>query len=164
MNLRVGTKLPALLLMVSAVALCSTFAAGTNTIPQRFRSSIGGFLGATYNVEFRDGLLYYLAAEGLKKNQPVKITPSVQQWREFRRALDDLNIWQWRTNYPNSRGVRDGTQWSVEIEYSDRFLKTQGDNNFPGRGGKPSGSPSYTKAFSGYTTAVRKLLGGKEFQ
>ena len=164
MNTRIGIKLVSAFIIMSEVAFCATFAAETNTIPQGFRTSIGGLLGTTYSVEFRSGVLHYSAADGLKTNQVVQVTPSAQQWREFRRALDDLDIWQWRTNYPNSRGVRDGAQWSVEVAYSDRSLKTQGNNNFPGRGGKPSGSPAYTKLFSGYTAAVSKLLGGKEFQ
>jgi len=162
MNRRSGIKL-VMVVIVSAVALCSSLAAETNSIPQSFRTSIGGFLGAAYSVEFRDGILYYSAADGPKKSPPVKITPSAQQWQEFRRALDNLRIWQWHTNYPNP-GVYDGTQWSIEIQYSDCSLRAQGDNNFPGRGGKPSGSPKGTKVFSTYTAAVSKLLGGKEFR
>lgn len=163
MNRRIAIQLVAAIISLRAVALCSSFAAETNAAPQSLRTSIGGFLGTSYSVELRDGSLYYSAADGARKTQPIRITPSAQQWREFRRALDGLGIWQWRTNYPNP-GVYDGTQWALEIRYSDCSLKTQGDNNFPGRGGKPSGSPTGTKAFSAYTTAVRKLLGGKEFR
>jgi len=46
------------------------------------------------------------------KDQAVKVTPTDQQWREFRRALDNVSIWQWRTNYPEP-GFCDGTQWSL---------------------------------------------------
>jgi len=140
-----------------------SFAAETNAAPQSFRASIGGFLGVCYSVELREGSLYYLAADAPQKAQTLKLTPTSQQWREFRRALDDVGVWQWRTNYPNP-GVYDGTQWSLEIRYGDRTLKTQGSNNFPGRAGKPSGSPKETKAFSAYAAAVKRLLGGKEFQ
>lgn len=164
MNRWTGIKLVTALVIVSAVTLCSSLAAETNTIPQSFRTSIGGFLGATYSVDLRDGILYYSAADGRKTNQASKIIPSTQQWREFRRALDGVSIWGWRTNYPNPGGVYDGTQWSVEIRYSDRSLKAGGDNSYPGRGGKPSGSQKSTKAFSAYTAAVSKLLGGKDFR
>ena len=163
MNLRITIQLLAVIISLRAVALCSSFAAETNAVPQSLRASVGGFLGTSYSVELRDGSLYYSAADGPTKTQPIRITPSAQQWQEFRRALESFGIWQWRTNYPNP-GVYDGTQWAVEIRYSDCFLKAQGDNNFPGRGGKPSGSPTVTKAFSAYAAAVRKLLGGKEFR
>jgi len=41
----------------------------------------------TYSVEFRDGILYYLAADSSKKNQPVKIAPSAQQQHEYMAAF-----------------------------------------------------------------------------
>src|SRR5437667_1580778 len=107
------------------------FAGQTNAVPEKFTASIGGFLGATYGVELQDGNLLYSAAYAPRKTTSIKITPTAQQWREFRRALDEISIWQWQTNYPNPGGIYDGTQWALEIKYQDRTLRTQGNNNFP---------------------------------
>jgi hypothetical protein len=152
-----------LIICLPGVIGASSIASEANVLPQNFKASVGGFLGTT-SVELREGALYYSLTYATQKTETVMVTPTVQQWREFRRALDEVNVWQWGTNYPNPGGVYDGTQWSLDIQYYDRALKTRGDNNFPGRKGKRSGSPKATKAFSAYTTAVKRLLGGKEFQ
>ena len=141
----------------------SSCGAETNAVPKSFKASIGGFLGPRYSVELRQGTLSYSAANGSRKTALKEVVPTAEQWREFRRFLDRINVWQWHTNYPNP-GVDDGTQWSLDIQYPDRALKTQGDNNFPGREGKANGSPKMTKPFGSYTAAVKKLLDGLEFQ
>jgi hypothetical protein len=160
-----GILIPVAMVFVCLGAIIpnSSVAAETNNVPESFTATIGGFFGTSYGVELRDGSLFYSVTSGSQKSKTVTITPTTQQWQEFRRALDDVKIWQWRTNYPNP-GVFDGTQWSLSIQYHARTLKTQGCNNYPGRTGKPNGSPHVTKEFSAYTAAITRLLGGKEFQ
>jgi hypothetical protein len=135
-------------------------------VPTRFTVGIGGFLGASYSVELRDGaLLYtsYTSPEGGRRNQKQEtLTPTAAQWRDFRRTLDDLKVWQWRADYPN-HGVSDGTQWSLDIAYADHSLTAHGDNNYPDVTGKPNGSSDSTKTFNRYLAAIKKLLGGKSF-
>jgi len=138
--------------------------AESSLIPERFSAYIEGFVGASYSVQLHDGTLTYTTFEKGHINPNHKtITPSEAQWREFRQALDDLRIWQWRTEYP-SNSIVDGTQWSLDIAYADQALHTHGDNNYPDDTGKPNRDPEPTKAFNRYLVAVQKLLGGDTFQ
>jgi len=133
-------------------------------MPQRFSAHIGGLMGASYSVELHDGLLTYtIFGKGHINLKQETITPTEAQWREFRQTLDDLRIWQWRTDYPTN-GVVDGTQWSLDIAYTDHILHTHGDNNYPDHTGKPNGEPEPTKAFNQYLVAIQKLLGNKTFR
>ena len=133
-------------------------------IPKQFHAYIGGFMGLSYNVELRGGRITYSVFEGhSSKPNATTITPTAAQWCEFRQALDGLKIWHWLGDYP-SQGVMDGTQWSLDIVYADRVLKTKGDNNYPDDTGKPNGKPEPTSTFNCYLAAVKKLLGGENFQ
>lgn len=146
-------------------------AAETNTVPKTLKAFIGGPNGPDYRVELREGVLLYIHGHpGIAFDMPdapgnpapIKIAPTEQQWLEFRRSLNAINVWQWRTNYPNPGSIRDGTQWSLEIQYNDRTLTTRGDNNFPGLEGKPSGRSESRQAFVAYMAAITNLL-GREF-
>jgi len=149
------------LLLLLAVSLGA--ASETAAIPTRFVARIGGFLGSSYSVELKDGTLTYTASDRGQTNlRHTTITPTDSAWREFRKTLDELNVWQWRSDYPRG-GVVDGTQWLFEIAYSDRTLKSRGDNNYPDAGGKPTGKPEITPVFNRYLEAVKKLIGGKDF-
>lgn len=132
-------------------------------VPKRFTARIGGFLGSSYNVELHDGALLYTSSERGQRNQKhATLTPTAAQWREFRQTLDDLKVWRWRADYPR-QGTVDGTQWMLEIAYTDRSLTAHGDNNYPDTSGKPNGRPEPTEAFNRYLAAIKKLIGGKSF-
>ncbi len=134
-------------------------------IPMKLRASIGGFLGTSHSIELNNGGLIYTTLDfGWENPESMHIRPTESQWRKFRIELDDLKIWQWQTEYPNN-GVRDGTQWSLEIEYGDKHLITGGDNNYPCADGSPNNqSEPPTLTFVRYLKAVEELLGGMEFQ
>ena len=139
-------------------------AADSPPIPKQFSASIGGFMGASYDLELHDGTLTYTTFDAGHRNpRRAAIKPTAAQWREFRQALDDLKVWQWRAEYPTNDTL-DGTQWGPGIAYADRALKTHGDNNYPDGTGKPNGKPEPTRAFNLYLAAVRKLTGGKTFE
>ncbi len=143
----------------------TTSAAEPSAVPKTFRAHIGGFGGGDFVVELRDNVLTY-TARARERGQPARtetIVPSAAQWREFRAALDDLRIWEWKKEYA-SKGIVDGTQWSIDIAYADRSLAAQGSNNFPDAGGQPTGDPVPTKTFQRYLAAVKNLLGGREFE
>jgi hypothetical protein len=93
----------------------------------------------------------------------LTITPTAQQWQEFRRALEDLNVWQWQSQFINY-DVFDGTAWSFSIEYIDRGLTARGSNGYPDDLGKFSKEIEPTKTFRAYLAAVQRLLGGKDFK
>jgi hypothetical protein len=149
------------LLMLLAVG---TFAAEPVPIPKTFTASIGGFFGGSYRVELHQGVLTYSEA-GRGKPKPITttITPTEAQWREFRQALDEVKVWDWKGDYFNHH-VTDGTQWALEVAYADQAIKATGSNSYPDDGGKSNGKPEQTKAFGRYLKAVEKLLGGKTFE
>jgi hypothetical protein len=151
----------ALLLLVSVPVLSG---AEPSPVPKHFSASIGGFMGGTYRVEYRDGTLTYTTFDpGHRNPRPVAVHPGEAQWREFRQTLDALKVWQWRAQY-QSEGVADGTQWSLDIAYTDRALKSEGSNNYPDAAGRPSGNPQPSDAFNRYLAAVGKLMGNKTFR
>jgi len=137
--------------------------AEASPVPKRLSAYIGGFMGVSYGVELhKDTLTHTTFDAGHSNPQHATITPTAAQWREFRRTLADLNLWQWHTEYPNP-GTMDGTQWSLDIAYADRALKTHGDNSYPDANGNLNGNPSPTKAFKRYLASVKKLT-VKSFQ
>ncbi len=145
--------------------MATSFAAEPSTVPKTFRAHIGGFGGGDFVVELRDDVLTY-TARARERGQPARtetIVPSAAQWQEFRAALDEIRIWDWKSQYSN-KGVVDGTQWSIDITYADRSLATQGSNNFPDATGRPTGDSVPTKTFQRYLAAVKNLLGGREFE
>lgn len=139
-------------------------AAQPSPIPKRFSAYIGGFMGASYRVELHDGVIAYTTfGRGRTNPKHTTVTPTAAQWREFRQTLDELKVWQWRGEYPTN-DTFDGTQWSLDIAFADRAIKTHGNNNYPDAAGKPNGKPDPTEAFNRYLDAIKKLTGGKTFE
>ncbi len=135
--------------------LCSvSLAAEPVIMPKAFRAVIGGLEGSTYTVELGDGALHYTeqreTSVGYGVTSSATVTPTPQQWQEFRKSIDQFAIWRWRPNYPN-HGIEDGTQWRFDLECSDRAIKTEGSNDHPDH-------------FDRYLAAVQKLLDGKTFK
>jgi hypothetical protein len=89
-----------------------------------------------------------------------EIQPSVEQWQNFRRTLNRLDVWCWQRNYSDP-AVCDGTSWSAEIAYSDRSLVSSGDNCFPGRDGRalPITEDGTDNTFEKFCRAVGSLVG-----
>jgi hypothetical protein len=139
------------------------FAGGSAAIPQKFTAWIGGMMGSTFRVELHEGALMYSVTHGRKSGDPVKVTPTAEQWREFQKSLDEINVWRWGSSYMNHK-IMDGTQWALDISYADHAIKTAGSNSYPDEKGKPNGQPQTTPAFGRYLEAVEKLLGGKAFR
>ena len=149
----------------AAVLLCSPsfFVGESEAVPQRFHTRVGGFMGNTYEVQLQDGCLQYETFGRGDKSDQARVCPTAEQWREFRRELDAIGVWRWRAQYSTS-GVADGTQWSLDVAYADRTVRTQGSNNYPGAKPDPVGVPSGSKAFTRYLKAVQRLLGGRAFE
>lgn len=158
---RLSALLPILLSFGAATLLSSAEPA---PVPEKFNASIGGF-GLSYTVELRNGVLLYTEND-FRRGKPVapqRITPTPEQWREFRRTLDAAGVWNWQKRYP-SAGTVDGTQWSFAVAYGGRVSNSAGDNNYPGTDGKPTGDPMPTKTFERVRAAISALLGGRKFQ
>jgi len=132
-------------------------------IPRKFKARIGGVEGSSYRVELTDEVLIFSTSRGRKDGDPVRITPTPDKWREFRASLDSLNVWRWDADYMN-RKAKDGTQWSLEIEYPGHSLKVTGSNSYPYDTGKANDKPEMTAAFKRYLAAVENLLGNRTFK
>jgi hypothetical protein len=125
--------------------------------PESFEASIGGFLGASYRIELQsDGTLQYqhnpqtFTSSPGTKSRRIKVTDD--QWRDFRKSLDEANVWAWKKDYADPN-VHDGTQWNLRIKYDGVSVFSHGSNAFPPK-----------RDFERFRTAVVKLLDGLEFQ
>jgi hypothetical protein len=134
-----------------------------DVIPEKFRAYIGGYLGGSHTVELRDGSLHYSAEFAGTKIEQVKITPTEEQWRAFRSAVNKAKVWQWRADYGNPAGIEDGTQWSLELKYSRYSVTSKGDNNYPGDSANAE-SLKPGSLFRLYLDAMMELLGGRDFR
>jgi hypothetical protein len=120
-------------------------------------------MGYTYEVQLQEGGLQYTRLGGGQKPRHVRVRPTIEQWREFRRELDGIGVWRWRAHY-SSPGVSDGTQWTLDVVYPDRAVSAQGNNDYPAATPDASGVSSGSKAFTRYLKAVQRLLGGRAFE
>jgi hypothetical protein len=140
-------------------------------LPERLRISIGGFFGPCYEVTLKKGRLTYTYLSSRdscsRELEPhpyrEEIQPSANQWQNFRRTLDRLNVWCWQAKYLDP-DVCDGTGWSVEIVYLDRSLVSSGDNCFPGSDGRAIAitEDGTDNTFEKFCRAVARLV-GREF-
>src|ERR1700746_2502103 len=90
-------------------------------LPKRLRIGIGGHFGPCYGVTLEKGrLIYTYSARGPSGGEPKpewplepklrelmgleplpgpdEIQPSPQQWRNFRKTLDRIDVWCWKRN------------------------------------------------------------------
>jgi hypothetical protein len=104
----------------------------STSIPKLLRAVVVGYSGPSYAVELSDGELHYVAwndSDTIAAEETI--TPTADQWQEFRTALDSIGIWQWQDDYPSELSICDGTQWSLDIAYEDAALRSGGDNAYP---------------------------------
>jgi hypothetical protein len=132
--------------------------------PSRFSASIDNFGGHTYSVELRDGRLVYSDTTPKIAAEPITITPSPEQWRAFRSAMDTIGVWTWHEKYMPNEMISDGTSWSLSLRYPDRSIVTGGGNCYPDAHGDPTGVPLRTPAFRQFEAAIEALLGGRSFR
>jgi hypothetical protein len=117
-----------------------------DTVPKTYTFTITDVSGPSYHIEYTGGYLVYSAAlPGQKSKPPLHRTPSPEQWEEFRHQMDRLKVWQWKPNYGNHSYIS-GTQWSLDLTYSDHSIHSEGHRDFPDN-------------YDGYLKAVGNLLG-----
>ena len=122
-------------------------------LPEAFSAYIGGAMGRSYHVEYREGRLRYTAyGMHMRKTGDTDITPSRTQWEDFWKALEETEIWRWKAEY-NDPDVIDGTHWEVKICHGGNQLHSRGSNAYP----------VPMKEFEGFLAAVRMLTGGRVF-
>ena len=133
--------------------------------PTALSLSIGGYPGPFYSVTLDANSLLY-DADGEGQSRTERIAPTEKEWTIFRRKLDAIGVWDWRPDYPDP-GTCDGTQWSVEIKWGGRSLRSTGSNCSPGPGGEFSDGEEVDgkndSGFWAFTAAVQDLLSGLPF-
>ena len=143
------------------LTLCLVLAAKGGESPDELHIWIGGHEGPSYDLRLTNNVLHYWASgRGMRGTgkKPEVITPTDGQWKTFRTALDQVGIWNWRTNYVDSR-VCDGTQWGVAAKYGEKQITVYGSNAYPD-GNNPEPSPTFKK----FLRAIEQLLSGREFK
>ena len=131
--------------------------------PRKFSIFIGGFFGPSFSVKkVNDSLIYHIAHPGESMHREESFSSTPAEWELFGAKLNELDIWNWQSEYLNN-GVCDGTQWSVDITWGSKTLTCHGDNNYPGRCGRPANSPEKTVEFAVFLKAVERLIGGRAF-
>lgn len=94
---------------------------------------IGGFHGENIKI-----FKYYTSIIVQTSDRPVfndfdKISHHItkDQWIDFWSKMNQINIWDWKTDYFNQE-VLDGTQWELVIGHKDKkLLKIFGSNAYP---------------------------------
>lgn len=101
----------------------------SNIVPQKLLFDIGGYDSSSYTLELKgDRLKYHDGYSPVIRDEKI-FKPSDQEWRQFRKDLDNLEIWNWSRQYESD--VLDGTQWSFEVSYEDNSIKIYGNNAYP---------------------------------
>lgn len=130
-------------------------------VPIEFVASIGPDGGDRYYVRSVGGRIFYTIAPGSATRLEFKIDPSPAQWQRFRRDLDRLRIWVWKSDYEPRTPVFDGVAWTLDLVYADRSLRTRGSEAYPSARGSVDHHES--RAFARFRAAVSRLLGGRKF-
>jgi hypothetical protein len=101
--------------------------------PLKLEFYIGGFTGPNHRVKFENGVLKYKLYEAHPDcpEMQVEVIPSTRKWINFRRKLEAINVWKWRSHY-NDPDVCDGTQWEFEVDYGVKKIQSDGSNSYPG--------------------------------
>jgi hypothetical protein len=117
-----------------------------DVVPKKFTFKIVTVVGRSYDIQLKDGLLEYSVTQpGEKRKAPLHRAPTEAQWQEFRHRLDGLKVWRWKSDYGNKQ-FTGGTQWSLDIEYSDHAVHSEGHRDFP-------------KHFDSFLKAIGDVLG-----
>ncbi len=132
-----------------------------SALPEKLEFSIGGYGGPGYSVSLQDEKVVYRSFQGVSaySEDETVLTPTDQQWREFKAQIDQIGVWDWEKEY-NNPNVLDGTQWSLEIAYDEQRIQSCGSNRFPGASTGDWDDWSETSEFKALKGALQQLLCG----
>lgn len=102
----------------------------SKTEPQVLEFEIGAYESDSYKIKWEDGKLrLYSGFSHGYFEEPGVLEPEEQQWEEFWKALDEIKIWDWASEY--TAPVMDGTGWSLEIMQGKQSIDTHGHMAWP---------------------------------
>lgn len=146
------------MLLVMALQTALAVQAAPAHSPEQFKISVSGIRSGK-SIELRDGKLICSSLEYWRPVREKASKPSAQAWKAFRAELDQLAAWDWEGSYVNPQ-VEDGTQCSVSIRYSDKFIESSGRNQFPGDGRSVVPPGGISISFRQFIASVGKLSQG----
>lgn len=130
----------------------------------QLKAAIGDYFDTSYEIELIGGKIKYRSCNELLDIRGQKtIHPNALAWSQFRKTLDQINIWQWRAMYSNPPGILGGIVWSIDICYEGHQLLSNGSNHYPGEPGKYTDAFMKTRCFKRFLRAVEQLI-GERFQ
>ena len=127
------------------------------SVPKELTFRIGGGLQGVVTLSFKDGKLTCEQTRGAPEMPVAQTSP--EAWQQFRAALDEVNVWRWRSAYANPY-VLDGTVWNLHVRYADKVVGSSGANEYPNANGGPNGSSEYSESFNQLRAALMKLAVG----
>jgi hypothetical protein len=134
-------------------------------IPKSFYISIWSY-SEGYALRRKWGALHYYRfaiMNGKDLVETKKIVPSLQQWQTFWDKVNELEIWDWKPNYPNP-GFLGSEKWEIDINAGRRRIVSRGEGNYPKQNASLSNTEfGRSRAFLDLIVAVRNLIGGLSF-
>lgn len=134
--------------------------------PIRFEARIGGIQGFSFSASLAGEQVEYTEfSEGLQPILTEKLVPSPSKWHALHKAMDDVALWHWESEYFNPN-VIDGTSWEIECVWGDKSIQTAGSNAYPSDEdpAKTAYCPNIPDRFDKMLRAVSALLNGAPFE
>ena len=102
-------------------------------IPKVFLITYGSHRGMNnFSITIEDGKILPSDEFPHLKKVYEFIIPSEQEWIEFWKKMDQIDIWNWSRDYEPEGEVLDGYFWNLKIELGDKKIKASGSNAYPG--------------------------------
>lgn len=103
--------------------------------PSRLAFREGGFAGLSHELEWSDGQLWF--RESPHSHEDIErrpwqacVAPSPSDWKRLQAALERSGFFGW-PQHREDPDVRDGTQWSLSLQWNGRSHSCSGSNAFP---------------------------------
>jgi len=77
-----------------------------------------------------DKLMVDQSGQGEYQHYHKEITPSHEEWEEFWYMMDEIQIWDWYSEY-NVQCLHED-DWEVTIKYQDQMVESRGQSSYPG--------------------------------
>ncbi len=96
---------------------------------RKFIFSIGGYPGPYFYLQLKDGVLSCEYRPDDSNNTQTILFP-VAENENWKQLLAYLSLKKWKADYGDPM-IIDGTHWSLEVEFENRTLCSNGQNGYP---------------------------------
>jgi hypothetical protein len=130
-----------------------------SAVPERLFFNLGHAYAGSERLWLEGRSLHCERSGSRGKTSDVLGFPSETRWAQFRHELDQLRVWNWRERYVNPH-IDDGTQWYVEVTYSDKKVISGGSNGYPLADGQFASETQPSISFRHLIVALKVLARG----